>query len=196
LPPPCVVLYHVMTLCHWGPCSNDFASLSFGRAALRRPFGTGSSGPIPLVGVSSLGGCCRSCPICHFGDRWEDPTVLSSGRFSFGSRRLRSPRPLLDVSISLTGPFLGSAREPGPHGSLLRVGLGSAFGQALRSRLPAGEGCPGLRIWSPRSSREPGKAFAGLRTGEHRTRFVLAEFKSGFTPAACRGWHSSVDIFG
>lgn len=62
--------------------------------------------------------------------------------------------------------------------------------------MPAGDGSLGLRIWLPGSSRESGEAFAGLRAGEHRARFVLAVFIAGFTPAACRGWLLSVDIFG
>jgi hypothetical protein len=42
LPPPC------LALCHWGPLLDDFASLSFGGAALRRPSSTDSGGPIPF----------------------------------------------------------------------------------------------------------------------------------------------------
>jgi hypothetical protein len=85
LPPPC------LALCHWGPLLDDFASLSFGGAALRRPSGTGFGGPIPLAGVRSLGGCCRSCPIHHFGGGWEDPTVFSMGRFLLRERAARLP---------------------------------------------------------------------------------------------------------
>jgi hypothetical protein len=98
--------------------------------------------------------------------------------------------------IPLRVHLLGSAREPGLRGSHLRVRSGSVFGQALGSRLPAGDGSLGLRIWLPGSSRESGEAFAGLRAGEHQARFVLAVFNAGFTPAACRGWLLSVDIFG
>lgn len=76
--------------------------------------------------------------------------------------------------------FVGSAREPGSRGSRLRVWPGSAlgqgnvlpsgrrssFGKMLRSRLPADEGCPGLRIRSPRSSRGPGEEVSDLRVGD------------------------------
>lgn len=116
---------------------------------MRRPFCAGFGGPIPLVGVRTLGGCCRSCPICHFGGGREDPTVVSAPRVHCWM-----------CPIPLRVHLLGSAREPGLRGIFLWEGFGPVFGQALGSRLPA------------------------------------AVFNAGFTPAACRGWFLSADIFG
>jgi hypothetical protein len=57
-----------------------------------------------------LGGCCRSCPIRHFGGGREDPTVLFMGRFLLRERTAQLP-----ASIAGCVHF--------PYGSI--VGLGS-----------------------------------------------------------------------
>lgn len=45
---------------HGGPVEGSFAPDLFGGEAPRIPSSAGSSGSMPLVGVGSLGGCCRS----------------------------------------------------------------------------------------------------------------------------------------
>jgi hypothetical protein len=73
--------------------------------AMRRPSDAGPCGPIPLAGVCSLGGCCRSRPACRFDGRLACRATCSSGRSFFGAVDSAPRVLLLDVSFSLAGPL-------------------------------------------------------------------------------------------
>jgi hypothetical protein len=92
---------------------------------------TGPRGQVPLVGVCSLGRCCRLSPSCHFGGGLEPPCRGSSWVVSlrgYGS----APRiHLLGVSIFLTGPCFGLGSRTRSTGSFLR---GGRSGPGCRSK--------------------------------------------------------------
>jgi hypothetical protein len=94
---------------HLSPSQEEFRC----GAALGRPSDAGPRGRAPS-GVCSLGGCCRSRSVGCFGSRSRYRIACFSGRSFFGAVGSAPRVHLLDVSISLTGPLLGSAWEPGP----------------------------------------------------------------------------------
>ena len=82
----------------------------------------------------------------------------------------------LDVSISFTGPFLGSAREPGL--------AGSSFGKGAEVQVAGWCWVSSLRAGLPRIGQQSGAMVDDLRVMACHCRLGLP-CSAGFAPVAC-----------